>query len=120
MHPDTEGDNMSQPRVVVHPPSEGGGRQVEIGDRILGTAKSLHDLTLLLRNVGLSGWDELDVASRIGSSGMREAQRCGNAEHAKARRFRLPFSTHNDWPRLITIASRAMVGCGPGIRAACG
>jgi hypothetical protein len=34
---------------------------VRIDERILGTPYSLHDLTVFLRNAGLTGWDELDV-----------------------------------------------------------
>ncbi|MFG2025688.1 hypothetical protein [Streptomyces sp. NPDC048825] len=53
---------MSERRVIVYPPSETGGRRVRIDDRVLGTAYSLHDLTVFLQNAGLTGWDELDVA----------------------------------------------------------
>ncbi|MET9730150.1 hypothetical protein ABZZ79_05580 [Streptomyces sp. NPDC006458] len=53
---------MSKHRVIVCPPKQTGGRKVRIDDRTVGTARSLHDLTVLLRNVGLAGWDELDVA----------------------------------------------------------
>ncbi|MXM62755.1 hypothetical protein GR925_04690 [Streptomyces sp. HUCO-GS316] len=48
--------------MIVYPPLEPGGCQVGIDDRILGTAYSLHDVTVLLQNVGLTGWDEPDVA----------------------------------------------------------
>ncbi|MEU9213891.1 hypothetical protein AB0D27_39865 [Streptomyces sp. NPDC048415] len=57
-----EAGAMSELRVIVYPPSETGGRRVCIDDRILGTAYSLHDLTVFLQNAGLTGWDELDVA----------------------------------------------------------
>ncbi|RPE26636.1 hypothetical protein EDD90_10923 [Streptomyces sp. Ag109_O5-1] len=53
---------MSERRVIVYPPSETGGRRVCIDDQMLGTAHSLHDLTVFLQNAGLTGWDELDVA----------------------------------------------------------
>lgn len=53
---------MSERRVIVYPPLEAGGRKVGVDDRILGTAYSLHDLTVFLQNAGLTGWDELDVA----------------------------------------------------------
>ncbi len=53
---------MVEHRVIVYPPSASGGRKVRIDDRVLGTAYSLHDLTVFLQNAGLSGWDELDVA----------------------------------------------------------
>ncbi|AWT41233.1 MULTISPECIES: hypothetical protein [Streptomyces] len=52
---------MPEHRVIVSPPSPTGGRRVRIDDRILGTAYSLHDLTVFLQNAGLTGWDELDV-----------------------------------------------------------
>lgn len=52
---------MTERSVIVYPPSEAGGRQVRIDDRIIGTAYSLHDLTVFLQNAGLTGWDELDV-----------------------------------------------------------
>ncbi|MEU8983077.1 hypothetical protein [Streptomyces sp. NPDC048309] len=53
---------MSERRVSVYPPSGTGGRRVRIDDQMLGTAYSLHDLTVFLQNAGLTGWDELDVA----------------------------------------------------------
>ncbi|MGW1507278.1 hypothetical protein ACWCQW_54600 [Streptomyces mirabilis] len=52
---------MSEHRVIVCPPPAAGGRQVRVDDRLMGTAHSLHDLTVLLQNAGLTGWDELDV-----------------------------------------------------------
>ncbi|WP_371642033.1 hypothetical protein [Streptomyces mirabilis] len=52
---------MSAHCVIVCPPSAAGGRQVRVDDRLTGTAHSLHDLTVLLQNAGLTGWDELDV-----------------------------------------------------------
>ncbi|MFF1659579.1 hypothetical protein [Streptomyces sp. NPDC058255] len=53
---------MSERRVSVYPPSGTGGRRVCIDDQMLGTAYSLHDLTVFRPNAGLTGWDELDVA----------------------------------------------------------
>lgn len=53
---------MSERRVIVFPPSGTGGRQVDVDGEILGTAYSLHDLTVFLRNAGLPNWDEVDVA----------------------------------------------------------
>jgi hypothetical protein len=50
------------PPVIVYPPSESGGRRVRVDGQILGTAYSLHDLTVFLQHAGLEGWDELDVA----------------------------------------------------------
>lgn len=48
--------------VIVYPPSEMGGRRVRVDGQILGTAYSLHDLTVFLQHAGLEGWDDLDVA----------------------------------------------------------
>jgi hypothetical protein len=53
----------SAPRIVVYPPSETGGRRVRVDGEILGTAYSLHDLTVFLEQAGLEGYDELDVAA---------------------------------------------------------
>ncbi|MEU1449748.1 MULTISPECIES: hypothetical protein [Streptomyces] len=52
---------MSEHCVIVCPPSAAGGRRVRVDDRLMGTAHSLYDLTVLLQNAGLTGWDELDV-----------------------------------------------------------
>ncbi|MEV8042434.1 hypothetical protein AB0P02_01135 [Streptomyces griseoluteus] len=53
---------MATPGVVVYPPKEAGGRPVLIADVRVGTAFSLHDLTVFLQAAGLEGWDDLDVA----------------------------------------------------------
>jgi hypothetical protein len=53
---------MSERRVIVYLPSETGGRRARIDDQSLGTAYSLHDLTVFLQNAGLTGGDEVDVA----------------------------------------------------------
>jgi hypothetical protein len=55
-------EDMAERPVVVYPPSEGGGRRVRVDGAILGTAYSLHDLTVFLERAGLEGWDDLDVA----------------------------------------------------------
>ncbi|MCW7941415.1 hypothetical protein AAW14_05070 [Streptomyces hygroscopicus] len=52
---------MPEHRIIVYPPTATGGRRVRFGDRILGTAYSLHELTGFLQNAGLTGWNELDV-----------------------------------------------------------
>lgn len=52
---------MPEPRVIVSPPSETGGRRVRAGGEILGMAYSLRDVAVLLQRAGLEGWDELDV-----------------------------------------------------------
>lgn len=57
-----EAGGMAEPHVIVYPPSETGGRRVRIDGRLIGTAYSLHELTVFLQNEGLTGWDELDVA----------------------------------------------------------
>jgi hypothetical protein len=54
---------MAARPVVVYPPAEGGGRRVRVDGRILGTAYTLHDLTVFLERSGLEGVDELDVAA---------------------------------------------------------
>ncbi|MEU8906987.1 hypothetical protein [Streptomyces mirabilis] len=55
----SEAENMPERRVIVSPPSENGGRQVRVDDETLGTAYSLHDLSVFLERV--EGVDELDV-----------------------------------------------------------
>ncbi|MEU1600048.1 hypothetical protein ABZ468_46560 [Streptomyces sp. NPDC005708] len=55
---------MAEPRVIVSPPEETGGRCIQIDDQILGTAHSLHDLSVFLDRVGMEGWDEVYGASR--------------------------------------------------------
>ncbi|MEU1414966.1 hypothetical protein [Streptomyces sp. NPDC005731] len=53
---------MVERPIVVEAPGLSGGRSVRVGDETLGTANSLHDLTVFLQCIGLVGWDELDVA----------------------------------------------------------
>ncbi|MEU6670421.1 hypothetical protein [Streptomyces sp. NPDC046727] len=53
---------MAEHRVIVFPPSEGGGRRVQVNGETLGTAFSLHDLAVFLERAGLDCADELDVA----------------------------------------------------------
>lgn len=57
-----EGWVMAEHRVIVFPPSERGGRRVQVDNETLGTAFSLRDLTAFLQRAGLKGMDELDVA----------------------------------------------------------
>ncbi|MDR3079345.1 MAG: hypothetical protein LBV60_00180 [Streptomyces sp.] len=52
---------MAERRVIVDPPAEGGGRPVRIDGESLGTAFSLHDLSVFLQRAGLDDLDELDV-----------------------------------------------------------
>ncbi|MGW2692369.1 hypothetical protein ACWC3Y_10965 [Streptomyces sp. NPDC001296] len=60
---------MADARVIVYPPTEGGGRRVRVDGEILGTAYSLHELAVFLERAGLEGWDELDV---VGAAGLIE------------------------------------------------
>ncbi|MEU8976175.1 hypothetical protein AB0D11_44610 [Streptomyces monashensis] len=53
---------MAELSVIVFPPSASGGRRVCIGERAVGTAYSLRDLTVLLRDAGVECGDEVDVA----------------------------------------------------------
>lgn len=53
---------MADRRVIVSAPGEGGGRRVQVDGETLGTAYSLHDLSVFLERAGLEGLDELDVA----------------------------------------------------------
>ncbi|MFD8373504.1 hypothetical protein ACFV2Z_22460 [Streptomyces sp. NPDC059688] len=53
---------MVERSARVEAPCAAGGRCVLLGEEVLGTAYSLHELTLLLRQAGLVGGDELDVA----------------------------------------------------------
>lgn len=53
---------MVERPIIVEAPGGSGGRSVRVGDETLGTANSLHDLTVFLQCIGLVGWDELDVA----------------------------------------------------------
>jgi hypothetical protein len=53
---------MTESRVIVSRPHAKGGRQVMVGDDVLGTAYSLHELTVYLQRAGLDDLDELDVA----------------------------------------------------------
>ncbi|MGW9031670.1 hypothetical protein ACWGQ5_48235 [Streptomyces sp. NPDC055722] len=56
---------MAEPRVMVSPPDKTGGRRIQIDDQTLGTAHSLHDLSVFLNRVGMEGWDEVDVAETL-------------------------------------------------------
>ncbi|MEU8968122.1 hypothetical protein AB0D11_02405 [Streptomyces monashensis] len=53
---------MAERRVIVHPPGDTGGRRVQVGVEELGTAYSLHDLSVFLQRAGLEDLDELDAA----------------------------------------------------------
>ncbi|MGW5651289.1 MULTISPECIES: hypothetical protein [Streptomyces] len=53
---------MVQRSASVAAPGGSGGRRVCLDGRFLGTAYSLRELTLLLRDAGLVRGDELDVA----------------------------------------------------------
>ncbi|MET8788312.1 MULTISPECIES: hypothetical protein [unclassified Streptomyces] len=53
---------MSEPRVIVDAPAEGGGRRVRVDDEVLGVAYSLRDLSVFLQRAGAESLDEVDVA----------------------------------------------------------
>ncbi|MEU9242752.1 hypothetical protein [Streptomyces sp. NPDC048385] len=53
---------MAEAFAIVEAPGGCGGRRVRLADQFLGTAYSLHELTLLLRHAGLACRDEVDVA----------------------------------------------------------
>jgi hypothetical protein len=53
---------MPERRVIVSPPSDNGGRRVQVNEETLGTAYSLHDLSVFLQRAGMEGLDALDVA----------------------------------------------------------
>jgi hypothetical protein len=53
---------MVERSAIVEAPGGSGGRRVCVDDQLLGTAYSLHELTLFLRHVGFVHGDELDVA----------------------------------------------------------
>ncbi|MEU9792908.1 hypothetical protein AB0E27_20160 [Streptomyces sparsogenes] len=50
------------PRVVVQPPSPGGGRRVRVDGVILGVAYGPSDLREFLRRAGLEDAAEMDLA----------------------------------------------------------
>lgn len=54
---------MAERRVIVSAPAETGGRRVRVDGESLGTAYSLHDLSVFLERAGLEGLDEVDVAN---------------------------------------------------------
>ncbi|MGK5532444.1 hypothetical protein [Streptomyces sp. URMC 129] len=51
---------MARARVVVYPPTAGGGRRVRVGEEILGRARSVGELLEFLRRAGLDP-DEVDL-----------------------------------------------------------
>ncbi|MFB8183185.1 hypothetical protein ACFC8N_45855 [Streptomyces sp. NPDC055966] len=54
---------MAERRVIADPPREGGGRHVQVDSETLGTAYSLHDLSVLLERAGLEGLDVVDLVN---------------------------------------------------------
>ncbi|MGW4516431.1 hypothetical protein ACWEO4_31590 [Streptomyces sp. NPDC004393] len=54
---------MAERRVIVFPPGEGGGRRIHVGSETLGTAYSLHDLSVFLERAGLEGLDVVDLVN---------------------------------------------------------
>ncbi|MEU8976674.1 hypothetical protein AB0D11_47385 [Streptomyces monashensis] len=53
---------MAERRVIVQAPGAAGGRRVQVDGEELGTAYSLHDLSVFVQRAGLEGMDELDLA----------------------------------------------------------
>ncbi|MDT0341250.1 hypothetical protein [Streptomyces litchfieldiae] len=51
---------MARARIVVYPPTAGGGRRVRANGEILGRARSLDELLEFLRRAGLDP-DEVDL-----------------------------------------------------------
>jgi hypothetical protein len=49
--------------ATVGLPNAIGGRRVLLNGGFLGTAHSLHDLTVFLQHTGLPGWNDLDVST---------------------------------------------------------
>ncbi|MFE0801022.1 hypothetical protein [Streptomyces sp. NPDC058812] len=64
--------------VIAYPLSETGGRRVPIDEEILGTAHSLHDLTVFLQQAGLEGRDDLDVVGSELIEWRDGGPRCGS------------------------------------------
>ncbi|MGW5063892.1 hypothetical protein ACWEQ2_42640 [Streptomyces sp. NPDC004096] len=54
---------MARHRVIVYPPTKAGGRRVRVEACILGTAYSLHDLSVFLCRVGIKGLAEVDATA---------------------------------------------------------
>ncbi|MGW5434910.1 hypothetical protein ACWET9_48880 [Streptomyces sp. NPDC004059] len=54
---------MAERRVIVFPPGAGGGRRIQVGSETLGTAYSLHDLSVFLERAGLEGLDVVDLVN---------------------------------------------------------
>ncbi|MGW1041760.1 hypothetical protein [Streptomyces sp. NPDC002547] len=48
------------PRVIVYPLLEAGGRLVRMDGHLVGTAYSLHDLSVFLCHAGFEGWTDVD------------------------------------------------------------
>ncbi|MCX4918961.1 hypothetical protein ACFWA4_34595 [Streptomyces sp. NPDC060011] len=53
---------MSERSVIVHPPTPRVGREVWVDGKLVGQARSLGELTVLLNGSGWPGLDEVDVA----------------------------------------------------------
>ncbi|TFV33992.1 hypothetical protein E4K10_43245 [Streptomyces sp. T1317-0309] len=54
---------MARHRVVVCPPTKTGGRRVGVDVCILGTAYSVHDLSVFLCHAGIMGLTGVDLAA---------------------------------------------------------
>ncbi|MFE1852158.1 hypothetical protein [Streptomyces sp. NPDC059489] len=54
---------MARCRVIVYPPTKTGGRRVCVGGCILGTAYSLHDLSVFLCRASITGLTDVDLVA---------------------------------------------------------
>ncbi|MER5549827.1 hypothetical protein ABT072_47410 [Streptomyces sp. NPDC002589] len=54
---------MAERRVIVFPPGSAGGRRVQVDSETLGTAYSLHDLSVFLERAGLEGLDVVNLVN---------------------------------------------------------
>jgi hypothetical protein len=52
---------MGMPRIVVYPPTSGGGRRVRVDGSILGIARSPRELREFLRRAGMPDADDADL-----------------------------------------------------------
>jgi hypothetical protein len=57
-----EAGAMTERRVIIDAPAEGGGRRVRVDGEVLGVAYGLRDLSVFLQRAGAEDVDEIDVA----------------------------------------------------------
>lgn len=53
---------MARPRIVVYPPTEGGGRRVRVDGQAIGLARTLPELREFLRRAGLPDAEYVDLS----------------------------------------------------------